>query len=448
MGFQSVVNWIISMTQLCLPLFRREVKFSQISFFGNGKNMKSNVITFGCRLNACESEIIEDFVKELGLDDFTVINTCAVTAEAERKLRQTIRRLYSENNEVKIILTGCAAELNPNFYISMDGVVGIISNNIKLSKDEYEKYSRINNDSKQQIISEKSKIKKIRGFLQIQNGCDQKCTYCVVRITRGANVSFDEDDIVEQAKNLIKKGYKDIVLTGVNISAYGRDMTPRKNLAYIVNYILRHAPEVKRLGLSSLDPADIDDDLIKILGNEERLLPHIHESIQSGDNLILKRMMRRHSREQVIEKNAKILDVRNEVVFGADIICGFPTETDEMFMNTKKLLKEAQITLLHAFPFSKRPGTPAAQVPGVDRKVAHERVRELKTLAQEILHNKLQEYIGKKVTILAEDSKHAKTNSFLKVVSTEKIETGKEYLFQCERAENDHLMGRPIREKI
>lgn len=410
--------------------------------------MKSNVITFGCRLNACESEIIEDFVKELGLDDFTVINTCAVTAEAERKLRQTIRRLYSENNEVKIILTGCAAELNPNFYISMDGVVGIISNNIKLSKDEYEKYSRINNDSKQQIISEKSKIKKIRGFLQIQNGCDQKCTYCVVRITRGANVSFDEDDIVEQAKNLIKKGYKDIVLTGVNISAYGRDMTPRKNLAYIVNYILRHAPEVKRLGLSSLDPADIDDDLIKIIGNEERLLPHIHESIQSGDNLILKRMMRRHSREQVIEKNAKILDVRNEVVFGADIICGFPTETDEMFMNTKKLLKEAQITLLHAFPFSKRPGTPAAQMPGVDRKVAHERVRELKTLAQEILHNKLQEYIGKKVTILAEASKHAKTNSFLKVVSTEKIETGKEYLFQCERAENDYLMGRPIREKI
>ena len=408
--------------------------------------MKSNVITFGCRLNACESEIIEDFVKELGLDDFTVINTCAVTAEAERKLRQTIRRLYSENNEVKIILTGCAAELNPNFYIGMDGVVGIISNNIKLSKDEYKKYSRVNDDSKQQIISEKSRIKKIRGFLQIQNGCDQKCTYCVVRITRGTNVSFDEDDIVEQAKNLIKKGYKDIVLTGVNISAYGRDMSPRKNLAYIVNYILRHAPEVKRLGLSSLDSADIDDDLIKIIGNEERLLPHIHESIQSGDNLILKRMMRRHSREQVIETNAKILDVRNEAIFGADIICGFPTETDEMFMNTKKLLKEAHITLLHAFPFSKRPGTPAAQMPGVDRKVAHERVRELKTLAQEILHNKLQEYVSKKVTILAEDNKHAKTNSFLKVISTEKIETGKEYLFQCERAENDHLIGRPISE--
>lgn len=406
--------------------------------------MKSNVITFGCRLNACESEIIEDFVKELGLYDFTVINTCAVTAEAERKLRQTIRRLYSENNGIKIILTGCAAELNPNFYIGMDGVIGIISNNIKLSKDEYKKYLHANSRSKQQI--DKTRIKKIRGFLQIQNGCDQKCTYCVVRVTRGANVSFDEDDIVEQAKNLIKKGYKDIVLTGVNISAYGRDMNPRKNLAYIVNYILRHASEVKRLGLSSLDPADIDDDLIKIIGNEERLLPHIHESIQSGDNLILKRMMRRHSREQVIETNAKILEVRPEVIFGADIICGFPTETDEMFINTKKLMKDAQITLLHAFPFSKRPGTPAAQMPGVDRKVAHERVRELKMLAKEILHNKMQEYVGKEVIVLAEDSKHAKTNSFLKVISTEKIETGKEYLFQCEGVENDHLIGRPISE--
>ena len=187
--------------------------------------------------------------------------------------------------------------------------------------------------------------------------------------------------------------------------------------------------------------------MIKIIGTEERLLPHIHESIQSGDNLILKRMMRRHSHAQVVETNAKILEVRPDVIFGADIICGFPTETDEMFTNTKKLMKEAHITLLHAFPFSKRPGTPAAQMPGVDRKVAHERVRELKTLAQEILHNKLQEYVGKEVIVLAEDSKHAKTNSFLKVISTEKIETGKEYLFQCERAENDHLIGRPIEER-
>ena len=380
--------------------------------------MKSKVITFGCRLNACESETIEEFLKELEIDDFTIINTCTVTAEAERKLRQTIRRLYNEDNKIKIILTGCAAELNPDFYINMEGVVGIISNKIKLSKSEYKKYSCSDDNNQRQIISERTKIKKIRGFLQIQNGCDQKCTYCIVRTTRGANISFNEDDIVEQTKNLIKKGYKDIILTGVNISAYGRDMNPRKNLAYIVNYILKNVSEIKRLGLSSLDPADIDNDLIKIIGNEERLLPHIHESIQSGDDLILKRMMRRHSHEQVVETN------------------------------TKKLMKDAHITLLHAFPFSKRPGTPAAQMPGVDRKIARERVRELKTLAQEMLYNKLHEYIGKNVNILAEDSKNAKTNSFLKVISTEKIETGKEYLFRCEKIENDHLVGRPIEEKI
>jgi len=410
--------------------------------------MKSKVITFGCRLNACESETIEEFVKELEIDDFTIINTCAVTAEAERKLRQTIRRLCNEDKKIKIILTGCAAELNPDFYINMEGVVGIISNKIKLSKSEYKKYSCSDDINQRQIISEKTKIKKIRGFLQIQNGCDQKCTYCIVRTTRGANISFNEDDIVEQTKNLIKKGYKDIILTGVNISAYGRDMNPRKNLAYIVNYILKNVSEIKRLGLSSLDPADIDNDLIKIIGNEERLLPHIHESIQSGDDLILKRMMRRHSHEQVVETNTKILETRPEVIFGADIICGFPTETEEMFQNTKKLMKDAHITLLHAFPFSKRPGTPAAQMPGVDRKIARERVRELKTLAQEMLYNKLHEYIGKNVNILAEDSKNAKTNSFLKVISTEKIETGKEYLFRCEKIENDHLVGRPIEEKI
>lgn len=412
--------------------------------------MESNIITFGCRLNACESEIIENFVKELRLDDFTIINTCAVTAEAERKLRQTIRKLYKENNEIKMILTGCAAELNPNFYINMNGVVGIISNNIKLSKNEYRKYSQTNTNSETQIFLNgvKAKIKKVRGFLQIQNGCDQKCTYCVVRITRGTNISFNEDEIVEQARNLIKKGYKDIILTGVNISAYGRDMNPRKNLAYIINYILKYAPEVKRLGLSSLDPADIDEYLIKIISNEERLLPHIHESIQSGDNLILKRMMRRHSCEQVIEINSKILEARPDVIFGADVICGFPTETDEMFQNTKKLMNDAQITLLHAFPFSKRPGTPAAQIPGIDKKVACERVRELKTVSQGILQKKLREYVGKEVVILAEDDKYAKTNSFLKVVSTKKMETGKEYLFQCEKVENGYLVGKPVAEKL
>ncbi|MBR1734261.1 MAG: radical SAM protein [Alphaproteobacteria bacterium] len=198
------------------------------------------------------------------------------------------------------------------------------------------------------------------------------------------------------------------------------------------------------MGLSSLDPADIDTELIKIIANEERLLPHIHESVQSGDNLILKRMLRRHSREQVIEVNEKILQSRQDVIFGADIICGFPTETDEMFQNTKYLLEDAHITLLHAFPFSKRPGTPASQMPLVNKSISKQRVRELKKFSEEILNRKLQEYIGMSFNVLAEDEKNAKTNSFLKVKSTERMTIGEEYTFFCEKVKDGYLIGHPI----
>lgn len=431
--------------------------------------MKINIITFGCRLNACESETVERFIKqieaELGIKDenqveIAIINTCAVTAEAERKLRQTIRRLFAENTSIKIILTGCAAQLHSEFYQSMNGVVGLVPNEFKLCKDEYRKIiesifslqnhrNTIDDSEKVQFLQQKPQ--KVRGFLQIQNGCDQKCTYCVVRLTRGPNVSFEKDEIVKQAHALIQKGYKDVVLTGVNISAYGRDMNPRKNLAYIVSYILHKVPELKRLGLSSLDPADIDDDLMNLICNEERILPHIHESIQSGDDMILKRMMRRHSRQQVIETNNKILERRPGVVFGADIICGFPTETAEMFENTQKLIREAHITLLHAFPYSKRPGTPAERMPGVDRSKARERVRELKRLAQEVLNNKLREYTGRTVKVLAENAHSAKTDSFLKVVTqnsqNSSMIAGEEYMIHCEGISKGALLGTILNKK-
>lgn len=421
--------------------------------------MKINIITFGCRLNSCESEAIESFLKEIGEEcsisdhtEITLINTCAVTAEAERKLRQTIRRLVTDNPDAKIILTGCAAQLHSEFYANMEGVIGIVPNESKLSKEEYRKFitnivaerteKKPNNIEKNE--DQESQLKKVRGFLQIQNGCDQKCTYCVVRFTRGPNISFEKEDIVKQARDLIKRGYKDIILTGVNISAYGRDMNPRKNLAYIVDYILKELPELKRLGFSSLDPADIDNDLINLICNEERILPHIHESIQSGDDMILKRMMRRHSRQKVIDVNEKILEKRPEVIFGADIICGFPTETDTMFENTKALMQEGHITLLHAFPYSKRPGTPAARMPAVDRSTARERVRELKKIANKFLQEKLREFIGKKVKVLAEDGHNAKTNSFLKVItksSEQEMEAGKEYWILCEAISTEALIG-------
>ncbi|MDR0753079.1 MAG: tRNA (N(6)-L-threonylcarbamoyladenosine(37)-C(2))-methylthiotransferase MtaB [Holosporaceae bacterium] len=399
-----------------------------------------NVVNFGCRLNACESDLIKNFAHELGVVDFTIINTCAVTAEAERKLRQTIRKLYGKNPDIKIILTGCASELNPDYYIKMNGVAGIISNKTKLSRSEYLKYATHSE------VSSTPRHPKVRGFLQIQNGCDQKCTYCTVRLARGNNVSFHEDEILKQAKILLNRGYREIILTGVNITSYGRDLDAQKKLSFIVKYLLKNLPELTRLGLSSLDPSDIDEDLLKMIVSEEKLLPHIHESIQSGDDLVLKRMMRRHTRAQVIELNEKISHARPDVIFGADIIVGFPTETEEMFLNTKTILNKAKLSLLHIFPFSPRQKTAASLMPRIEKKIVTRRVSELKQLADDILTKKLTEQVGANVIILAEDRLNAKTNSFLPVKSLVTLVTGKEYLFRCESVEKNVIIGRPVKE--
>ena len=394
------------------------------------------VINFGCRLNACESETIERFAEELGVVDYTIINTCAVTAEAERQLRQEIRKLHKQSPNIKLVLTGCAAELNPEIYLSMDGVVGIISNKIKLSKEQYSKYG---SNGKSAMVRHDNQ--RVRGFVQIQNGCDHRCTYCVVRLTRGPSVSFDKDEIVFQAKEALRQGYKELVLTGVNISSYGQDLSPRTNISFIIRYLLKNVPGLTRLRLSSLDPADIDDELIDLIGGEERLMPHIHESIQSGDNMILKRMGRRHSREQIIETNLKILEKRPDVIFGADIIAGFPTESDEMFENTRKLLREGNLSLLHVFPYSKRPKTAAALMPQVLKKTAAARAKILREDASKILDQKLRTFIGQKVHILAETSEIAKTDSFLAVKSLTELEPGKEYWINCVKAENSTIIG-------
>ncbi|MCR4623119.1 MAG: tRNA (N(6)-L-threonylcarbamoyladenosine(37)-C(2))-methylthiotransferase MtaB [Alphaproteobacteria bacterium] len=393
------------------------------------------VINFGCRLNACESEAISQFVDQLGIIDYTIINTCAVTAEAERQLRQEIRKLYKQNPDIKLVLTGCAAELNPDLYLGMDGVVGIISNKVKLSKEEYLKYGSLEKSVAQ------GNNQKVRGFVQIQNGCDHRCTYCVVRLTRGSSVSFDKDEIVFQAREALNQGYKELVLTGVNISSYGQDLFPQTNISFIIRYLLKNVPELKRLRLSSLDPADINDEFIELIAGEERLMPHIHESIQSGDNMILKRMGRRHSREQVIETNLKILEKRSEVIFGADIIAGFPTETDDMFENTRKLLTKGNLSLLHVFPYSKRPRTPAALMPQVLKKTAAARAKILRECASEILNHRLQAIVGQKVHILAETSEIAKTDSFLPVKSLSELKAGKEYWINCMKIENNTIIG-------
>lgn len=396
----------------------------------------AKVITFGCRLNACESDIIAQFAQELGIYDYTIINTCAVTSEAERQLRQEIRKLYRQNPQIKIILTGCASELFPDFYLNMDGVVGVISNKYKLSKQEYLSYSS-GNFSFDSFVENK-----VRGFLQIQNGCDNQCTYCIVRLTRGNAISFTADEIVYQAQQLLNRGFKEIVLTGVNISSYGKDFSPQQNISVIIRKLLKDVPGLRRLRLSSVDPADIDEELISLFANEERIMPHLHESIQSGDNMILKRMRRNHTREMIIDVNNRILEKRKDTIFGADIIAGFPTETDEMFENSLKLLDEAHISLLHAFPYSKRPGTPAALMPQVLKKISISRAKALRSHASELLSKKMNELVGKSVHILAETETIAKTDSFLLVESLSKMEVGKEYDILCEFVENNVLKGR------
>lgn len=393
----------------------------------------NRVITFGCRLNICESEIISEFAEQLGIVDYTIINTCAVTAEAERQLRQKIRSLHKQNPKIKLILTGCAVELSPDIYLNMEGVVGIISNKFKLSKDEYLKYGSPNK------LPKESKNHKIRGFLQIQNGCNHECTYCSVRLTRGPLISFKKDEILSQAKRLLSKNYKELVLTGVNISSYGQGSG--EDLSSIIRYLLKQLPGLKRLRLSSLDPADIDDELIKIITNEEKIMPHVHESIQSGDNMILKRMGRRNNREKVIEINEKILERRKEVIFGADIITGFPTETDEMFENTKELLSEGHISLLHVFPYSKRPGTPAALMPQVQKNVAVERAKILRKTSERLLNEKMLSYIGTEVHILAETAENARTDNFLPVKSRNPLVVGQDYRINCVSVENNVIIG-------
>lgn len=417
----------------------------------DSNNISVNVITFGCRLNSCESEIIKGFAREIGVKNHTIINTCAVTAEAERKLSQTIRKIYKQNNLIQIILTGCAAELNPEKYIKMPGVVGIISNSIKLSKNAYlaytdKDYLSSNNSDYLYQSNELDTLDRIRGFLQIQNGCDNKCTYCVVRITRGKNVSFSEDDIINQAKFLVQKGYKEIVLTGVNITSYGGDIGKSNGLPYIITHILKNVPEIRRMRLSSIDPADIDKELISVLTSESKIMPHIHESIQSGDNLILKRMLRKHTREDVINTNQMILSLRPDFIFGADFIVGFPTETEDMFENTKKIVHQASITLSHVFPFSPRPKTPAANMPEVNRADILKRSKDLRTVTQNAFCEKATDLIGKTIRVIAETEKAGKTDSFIDIVSTNNMNVGEEYMFSCELISDTQIVGKAVKQ--
>jgi len=386
--------------------------------------MKHEVITFGCRLNTYESEVIRGHMRACGEEHVAVFNTCAVTKEAERQAKQAIRKYHRENPEAKIIVTGCGAQISPQKYADIEGVGKVIGNSEKLEKESYlpEKFMA---ESEKVLVNDIMSVTETashlvtgiedrsRAFMQVQNGCNHRCTFCIIPYGRGNSRSVPIGEVVNQAKILTEKGYKEIVLTGVDVTDYGLDLPGKPTLGQMMKRLLKNVPELTRLRLSSIDVAEIDEDLLDLIANEPRLMPHLHISLQSGDDMILKRMKRRHTRQQVLDFCKKARLLRPDVVFGADIIAGFPTETEEMFNNTLKIVEEADLIYLHVFPYSEREGTPAAKIPNqVPKKIRKERAAKLREAGKKQLEKFLHSRIGKVENIIVEKEGAGRTEHF------------------------------------
>lgn len=383
-------------------------------------NTKQQVVSFGCRLNIYESEIIKDNLKTANLDNVTVFNTCAVTKEAERQARQAIRKHKAENPDAKLIVTGCAAQIHPEIFAEMDEVDLVLGNDEKLRPDSYQTTEKLLVNDIMSVTETAEHLVnsfdgRTRAFMQVQNGCDHRCTFCIIPYGRGNSRSVPIGGIVKQAKLLVSQGYQEIVLTGVDVTAYGPDLPGKPSFAEMIKRLLTLVPELPRLRLSSIDVAEIDDALFDLLVNETRLMPHLHISLQAGNNIILKRMKRRHNREQVIEFCHKVRAQRPEIGFGADIIAGFPTETDEMFDETLRLISEAGIQYGHIFPYSSRSGTPAARMPQVPMKIRKERAAKLRHETALELQKFMQANIGLETSVIVENDGTARTENFLHV---------------------------------
>ena len=363
----------------------------------------NEVITFGCRLNAFESEVIRRAAAAAGLTGAVIVNTCAVTAEAERQARQAIRRARRRHPDARIVVTGCAAHLSPERYAALPEVDRVLDNQAKLWPQSYLPEEAALPDPIETAPYLVDGFEgKCRGFLQIQQGCDHRCTFCIIPHARGASRSVPMGVIADQARRLVASDYREIVLTGVDLTAYGTDLPGRPSLGQMVKRLLAAVPELRRLRLSSLDPAEIDAELWRLLAEEERLMPHLHLSLQAGDDIVLKRMKRRHSRGEAIAVTRRARDLRPEVAFGADLIAGFPTETEEMFQHTLDLIGECGLTFVHVFPYSVRAGTPAARMPQLPDAVIKERAARLRAAGEAALAAELSTRVGSETDVLIE----------------------------------------------
>ena len=387
--------------------------------------MSIEVLTFGCRLNAYESEAIRARAAEAQLRDTLVVNTCAVTQEAVRQSRQAIRKFKRENPARRIIVTGCAAQIEPETYAAMPEVDAVFGNQEKLSAGAYADFGigsaervRVNDimsvaETVPQMVDHFDG--KTRAFLQVQNGCDHRCTFCVIPFGRGNSRSVPMGAAVAEARRLVEKGFPEIVLTGVDLTSYGSDLPGAPSLGRLVWKILKHVPELKRLRLSSIDAIEADPLLMQAIAEEERLMPHFHLSAQSGDDLILKRMKRRHARADVIAFCETVRHVRPEAAFAADLIAGFPTESEAMFQNSLRLVDDAGLSRLHVFPFSPRTGTPAAKMPQLPRAAIKERAARLRQKGEAALKSRLDGMKGSRHMVLAERGGIGRTPCFAPV---------------------------------
>ena len=363
----------------------------------------TEVITFGCRLNAFESEIIRRAAETAGLTDAVIVNTCAVTAEAERQARQAIRRARRLHPDARIIVTGCAAAISPEHYAAMPEVDRVLDNQAKLRPQSYVRELPVQADLSETAAHLVDGFEgKSRAFLQVQQGCDHRCTFCVIPYARGPSRSVPMGAIADQARRLVDAGYREVVLTGVDLTSYGGELPGKPSLGQMVRRLLAAVPELDRLRLSSLDPAEIDGRLWRLLAEEPRLMPHLHLSLQAGDDLILKRMKRRHSRADAIAAARRARALRPEVALGADLIAGFPTETEEMFRRSLDLIVECALAFVHVFPYSPRPRTPAARMPQLPGSVIKERAARLRQAAEAALARELAARIGSETDVLVE----------------------------------------------
>jgi threonylcarbamoyladenosine tRNA methylthiotransferase MtaB len=409
--------------------------------------MTARVETFGCRLNTFESEVMRGHAEKAGLTNTIVFNTCAVTAEATRQARQAIRKARKENPDADIVVTGCAAQTEADVFAAMPEVTRVLGNEEKLVASSWLRgTNRPRVDVSDIMLVKETRpplidqlTARTRAFLQVQTGCDHRCTFCIIPFGRGNSRSVPVADAVEQVKRLVDGGHNEVVLSGVDLTSWGADLEGAPKLSTLLARILKDVPDLKRLRLSSIDSIEVDQALVDILVGESRVMPHLHLSLQSGDNMILKRMKRRHAREDSIDFCADLKSRRPDMVFGADIIAGFPTETDKMFENSLKLVDECDLTFLHVFPYSPRPGTPAARMPLLERDVIKRRAALLRAKGEARLQKFLAAQVGSTQPVLVETPNTGRTAQFALTRFEQRITPGALVNVQVVAAQAQHL---------